>query len=281
MTDQAYKLRKMAWEKNKKAKYITVSSGKGGVGKTNFAVNLACVLGNFGKKILVFDADMGLANVDIIVNVKPEKTVYEYLKGTSSINEVIINSNFGFDVFPSASGFLELSKLSNEQFEKLLEIFVMLDENYDIVIFDTGAGISENVIKFSNIADEIIIITQPEPTAVTDAYALMKVINNEYNINKFSIVINRVKNKENAEQIFNHLKKVTDKFLKINIILKGFLREDVNLIRSVRAQKPLFFLDKNSKYIRDIGCIARSITGESFANRSRSGIFDFVRRFAK
>ncbi len=281
MTDQAYKLRKMAWENNKKAKYIAVSSGKGGVGKTNFAVNLACALKSLGKKVLVFDADIGLANVDILINVKPDKTIYEYLEGEAVINDVLISSSYGFDVFPSASGFLELSKLNEEQFEKLLEIFVTLDENYDIVIFDTGAGISENVIKFANIADEIFIITQPEPTAVTDAYALMKVIHNEYGTDNFSIVINRVKNRDSAIQIFNHLKKVTDRFLKIEISLKGYLREDINLIRSVKSQKPLFVIDKNSKYIKDLMLIARTITGENISNASRKGIFEFVRRFAK
>jgi flagellar biosynthesis protein FlhG len=282
VTDQAYNLRKMAWEKNKKAKYLTVSSGKGGVGKTNFAVNLACALSNLGKKVLVFDADIGLANVDILINVKPEKTIYDYLEGKVSIKNILISSEFGFDIFPSASGFLELSNLTESQFEKLLEIFVNLDENYEVIIFDTGAGISENVIRFANIADEILIITQPEPTAVTDAYALMKVIHNEYGKEDFSIIVNRVKNKETAIQIFEHLKKVTDKFLKISIKLRGFLREDINLIRAVKAQKPLFFLDKNSKYIKDIKLIALSISGNN-GNQisSRNSIFDFVKRFAK
>ncbi len=280
MTDQAYSLRKLAWDKNKKAKYITISSGKGGVGKTNFAVNLACLFGSLRKKILLFDADIGLANVDILINIKPEKTIYDYLEGLGSIKEIIIPTEFGFDVFPSASGFLELSHLNEEQFEKLLEIFVNIDENYDMIIFDTGAGISENVIRFANIADEMLIITQPEPTAVTDAYALMKVVNNTYDMSNFSIIVNRVKNKEIAFQIFNHLKKVADKFLNINITFKGFLREDLNLIRAVKSQKPLFALDKNSKYIRDLQLIAKSITGETY-NNSKRNLFEFVRRFAR
>ncbi len=277
MTDQAYSLRKLAWDKHKKAKYITISSGKGGVGKTNFAVNLACLFGSLRKKILLFDADIGLANVDILINIKPEKTIYDYLEGLGSIKEIIIPTEFGFDVFPSASGFLELSHLTDEQFEKLLEIFVNIDENYDIIIFDTGAGISDNVIRFANLSDEILIITQPEPTAVTDAYALMKVIHNEYDTDGFFFFFNRVKNKEAAFQIFNHLKKVTDKFLKINIIL----REDLNLIRSVKSQKPLYALDKNSKYIRDLRLIAQSLSGETGNINSRRNIFEFVRRFAR
>lgn len=281
MQDQAHELRRLAWEKRRKAIYITISSGKGGVGKTNFAVNLACALSGLRKKVLVFDADLGLANVDILLNIKSDKNVRDYLKGEADLESIIISSKYGFDVLPSASGFLDLANIPKEEFEKLLDIFVNIDERYDYIIFDTGAGISENVIQFAPLADRLIVITQPEPTAVTDAYAFMKVVNHEYNIINISLIINRVKNTKSGKLIFDNLKKVVDKFLDINLTLEGFLREDPALIKSVRSQKPVYILDKKSKYSQDIESIAYSITGIVKVSTSRLNLLNFVKRFAK
>lgn len=281
MQDQAHELRRLAWEKQRKATYMTISSGKGGVGKTNFAVNLACSLSQSGKKVLVFDADLGLANVDILINVKTDKSIRDFLSGEAEANSIIVKSDYGFDVLPAASGFLELAQITPEEFEKLIEIFVNLDDLYDYVIFDTGAGISENVIRFVPLADMFIIITQPEPTAVTDAYALMKVVNQEYDIKDMFLIINRVRSEKSGQLIFDNLNKVIQKFLDINLKLLGFLREDPVLIKSVRSQKPVFALDNGCRYSRDIVEISRQICGAAPSTNRRMNVMTFLKRFVR
>ena len=167
MTDQAFTLRRRAWEANRNSHYISVSSGKGGVGKTNFTVNFACQLANLGKKVLVFDADLGLANVDIMLSLSVTATIKKYLEGRATIDDILKKNIYGFDVFPASSGFMELAHLSDEDFDKIFNIFITLDDRYDFIIFDTGAGISDAVVRFSSISDTIIVVTQPEPTAIT------------------------------------------------------------------------------------------------------------------
>lgn len=261
MTDQAYSLRKKAWEKARKATYLSVSSGKGGVGKTNFVVNLAYRLTKLGKKVLVFDADLGLANVDIILNISANKTIKDYLGGKSTLEQLIKKDIYGFDVIPAASGFVELSSLGEKEFERIVDIFVELDNEYDYIIFDTGAGISENVIRYAAFADKVIVITQPEPTAITDAYAFMKVVNIEYDIKSIYFVINRVEDVGAVKSIHESMNNVVKKFLNINLELLGFMREDKQVIKSVRSQKPVCETSPSSHYARDINNIARKLVG--------------------
>ncbi|MBZ4672643.1 MAG: Cobyrinic acid ac-diamide synthase [Deferribacteraceae bacterium] len=261
MADQAQQLRKIAWERKKKAKYITVSSGKGGVGKTNFSVNFAYLLAKNGKKVLLFDADLGLANVDILLNLSPKNTIIDYFEKNLSPKELITTSNYGFDVIPASSGFSKLASISEEDFEKLIEIFVYIDEKYEYIIFDAGAGISENVMKFVAISDYNIILTQAEPTAITDAYALIKVANKDYGIKEINLVINRITDEKGAKALFDNLQKIIDKFLKIDINFLGYLREDTNIIKSVKKQQPLATLNPNSTYIKDLSSVLQKLSG--------------------
>lgn len=279
MVDQAQQLRKIAWERKKKAKYITISSGKGGVGKTNFAVNFAYLLSKNGKKILLFDADLGLANVDILLNLNPKNTIIDYFKKNLPPKELITTSNYGFDLIPASSGFTKLASISEEDFEKLIEIFVYIDEKYEYIIFDAGAGISENVMKFVSISDFNIVLTQAEPTAITDAYALMKVANKDYGIKEINLVINRVTDEKGANALFENLQKIIDKFLKIKINFLGYLREDVNIIKSVKKQQPLAILYPTSAYIKDLSSVLQKISGISFEiPKNNINLRDILRR---
>ena len=186
--DQAARLRKLVEERKvdqirvdqkKTARIISVTSGKGGVGKTSLSVNLAAHLSKQGTKILLIDADLGLSNVEIMLGVTPSYTLKDVIKHGKDIEDVIINGPYNLDFISGGNGFLELAELSEVEREEILIKIHKLEELYDIIIIDTGAGISKNVTAFLTISDEIIVITTSEPTALTDAYSIMKVISEE------------------------------------------------------------------------------------------------------
>lgn len=261
MTDQAHNLRRTVWDKKRRAKYMSVSSGKGGVGKTNFVVNLAYWIAKTGKKVLVFDADLGLANIDILLNLTISVSIRQYMLGEAELDSVIKKNVYGFDVIPASSGFSDLTNLSDADFEKIFDIFVELDAYYDYILFDTGAGISGTVTKFASIADMVVTVTQPEPTAITDAYAFMKVVHLEYAIDRIHFVLNRVDDVNGVKNIYMSLKNVAKTFLNVDLELLGYLREDRQLISAVKNQKPVSELNPNGAYAKDMQNIAKSVLG--------------------
>ena len=240
-------------------------------GKTNFTVNFACQLANLGKKVLVFDADLGLANVDIMLSLSVTATIKKYLEGRATIDDILKKNIYGFDVFPASSGFMELAHLSDEDFDKIFNIFITLDDRYDFIIFDTGAGISDAVVRFSSISDTIIVVTQPEPTAITDAYAFMKVIKQTYDIKLVNVVFNRVDDIQNSDNVFASLKNVASKFLSMDLRLLGHLRE------AIRAQKPVSILDPKTAFSKDIQDCARRFIGAPVEKQKRANVYDLFK----
>ncbi len=273
MADQAFNLRKHAWEANRNAHYVTVSSGKGGVGKSNFSVNLAYQLANLGKRVLLFDADLGLANIDIMLSVTVSATIKKYIEDKATIDEIIKKDVYGFDILPASTGFMELTTLTDAEFEKIFNIFLVLDSRYDYVIFDTGAGISDAVTRFSSIADSVIVVTNPEPTAITDAYAFMKIVSKLYNIHKMFIVFNKVDDLKSADITYNNLKTVVSRFLSIDLQLLNHIREDKLVRKAVRLQKPVSVLDPNSFYARDIENCVRSFIGLPSVKKTNEKVY--------
>ncbi len=266
----------------KNARVIAVTSGKGGVGKSNFVANLAINIQKKNHKVLVIDADVGLANIELLYDIMPAKTFKNLLNG-EDINSVLQEGPFGIKLLSGGSGIVELSNISGREQDMLIQAFSYLEEEFDYILIDTGAGISDLVLSFLSLADEIIVVTLPEPTAITDAYALLKVAHGGTigNINNFSIVVNRVSNPAEGEFVVRKLSLVAKKFLDLDVPGLGALSEDPVLIKSVKSQDIMELYKQNSKYVQDVELIANKILNENqeFQQVSYSERSNFLTKF--
>ncbi len=237
------------------ARVITVTSGKGGVGKTNVTINLAIALSEQGYRVVILDADFGLANIDVLFGIIPKYTLLHVIKNEKNILEVLSDGPMNTKFVSGGSGVEDLVKLDRQQVLKFVENMAMLDKMADIIIVDTGAGLSENVMSFILAADEVLLITTPEPTSITDAYALVKMMSNRDKSKKIRLVVNRTENSEEANDVLNKLVLVADKFLGITLIPTGYIMHDEAVVKAVKQQKPFlisFPKSQASKNIRDI-----------------------------
>ena len=259
---------------NSKMRVLSVTSGKGGVGKTNLVTNLAYVLSKFGKNVYIFDADIGLANIDVLLGLTPEYNLQHVLNGEKSINEIIVNGPGNIKIFPASSGIQELSELNDEQKILLLSEFGSIKDEIDFMFIDTGAGISSNVMYFNMAAREKIVVVTPEPTSITDAYAIMKVMSTKYSIDRFKLVANQVKDEVEADDLYANLNTVAEKFLDVTIDFAGYICKDNNIVKSVRKQQLVTELYPKSPSSLCFVRIAKSIL-ESAPQDSISGNIEF------
>jgi len=216
---------------------ISVTSGKGGVGKTNIVGNLAISFKRLGKRVLVLDGDLGLANIDIIFGLSPSHNIKHVINGEKSLSDVIVEGPEKIQIIPAGSGVQDLVHLTQGQKLNLLNEFDALEEEFDIFLIDTGAGISSNVIYFSIAADERIVVATAEPTSITDAYALIKVMYTRHGTHTFKLLVNMVDDEEEARSVFENLSNAVVRFLKgISLEYVGFILRDGNLEKAVRQQ---------------------------------------------
>jgi flagellar biosynthesis protein FlhG len=231
--------------KKKYVKTIAIASGKGGVGKTNVTANLAIAMRKLGKNVLIVDADLGLSNIDVLLHLAPKHNIQHLLDGGMALKDVIVEGPHGIRILPAGSGVQELTALDEFKRLKILEAFDTFDSDIDVLLVDTAAGISENVAFFCIAAQEIIIVTSPEPTAITDAYALIKVLHTRYQEKEFHVLVNSVKNPDEAMEVFRRLALAAEKFLSISLDYLGWLPYDEAVQNAVRAQRP--FIDMYPK----------------------------------
>jgi flagellar biosynthesis protein FlhG len=274
--DQAEKLRflmKKNLELSSKLKkpigIYTIASGKGGVGKTNVVVNLAIALQKRGKKVLIIDADLGMANVDVILGLYPQSTLYDVLFHGKSFEETIINGPEGIKILPGGSGIMEMATLSVEKQEAIAHEFLTL-EDIDIILIDTGAGISKNLLSFITFSQELIIVTTPEPTALTDAYSVIKVMANYKLKDKIQIIINKCPNGISAINTYEKLRKTTDAFLKVQLVSIGYILEDPRVVNSVMKQIPFVIQYPQCIASKCIDTIADKILGQKNSIKIKS-----------
>jgi flagellar biosynthesis protein FlhG len=246
-------------ENKKYVKTIAVASGKGGVGKTNVVANLAIALKKLGKDVLIMDADLGLSNIDVLLNVAPRYTIQQVLNGEMRLHDILIDGPKGIKILPASSGVQELTSLNEFQRLRVLEEFDSFDCNVDVLLIDTAPGISENVAFFCIAAQEIIIITSQEPTALTDAYALIKVLCTRYQEKEFLIIVNSVKNSQEGFEVFRRLALVTERFLNISLDYLGYIPCDANVQEAVKAQKAFVEVYPNGLAARQIYEIATKV----------------------
>lgn len=219
---------------------VAVTSGKGGVGKTNVVGNLAVAYQRMGKRALIFDADLGLANIDIIFGINPQYTIEDVIRGEKELSQIIVKGPEDIAIIPASSGVQELAHLTEGHKVNLLNEFDILNSMFDILLIDTSAGISSNVIYFNLAAQERIVVLTPEPTSITDAYALMKVMFNQHGTKNFSLLVNMVRDESEARSVYKHLTRVAAKFMvSISIDYAGFVPWDNHLQEAVSRREPV------------------------------------------
>ena len=243
---------------------VAVTSGKGGVGKTNIVGNLAIAYQRMGKNVLIFDADLGLANIDIIFGLNPKYTIEEVLRGEKELSQIIVKGPEGVSIIPASSGVQELAHLTEGHKINLLNEFDILNSMFDIMLIDTGAGISSNVIYFNLAAQERIIVVTPEPTSITDAYALIKVMFKQHGTKNFYLLLNMVKNEREAKSVYKNLTRVVARFMaSISIDYAGFIPWDNLLYQAVSRREPVTCCYPESSSSHSFKELAKYLLGQA------------------
>ncbi|MDR1352342.1 MAG: MinD/ParA family protein [Treponema sp.] len=232
----------------KKTRIVTITSGKGGVGKTNVSVNMALAYARMGKKVVVMDADLGLANVNVILNMIPKFNLYHVIRKQKTMREIMVDTEYGISIVAGASGFSKIANLSEEERQNFIDELDTLS-NADIIIIDTSAGVSSNVLDFIAAADDAVIITTPEPTAITDAYGIIKIIATEIdNLNMgLKLVVNRARSVAEAKKVADRMTTIAGQFLNLKVEYLGFIYDDITVSHAVLRQKPFMVIDPGCK----------------------------------
>lgn len=263
--DQAEQLRKMMQQTNSKpkARVITVTSGKGGVGKTSISLNLAIQLSRLGKKVVIFDADFGLANIEVMLGVRPQYNLADMMFRGKELSEIITQGEEGIKFISGGSGIQELASMNREQVIFLTSRLLALDKYADVIIVDTGAGISDSVLEFVLASTEVLLVATPEPTSITDAYALLKALNRKKEFSKedtsIKMISNRVRSEEEGISLYEKMSVVADKFLDIPVTYLGAVPMDDQITRAVMRQKPVSVLYPDAPAAKAIKMIAERI----------------------
>jgi flagellar biosynthesis protein FlhG len=253
-------------------KIIAVTSGKGGVGKTNVVANLAVSLSEMGKKVVVLDADFGLANIDVLLGLTPRFHLGHVIFGNKTLTEIMIQGPKGIQIIPASSGLQRLSELTLEQRNHLVESFAGLDSDTDYLIIDTAAGISRNVIHFLLSAQDVIVVSAPEPTAIVDAYAVIKIILMEEPKKSVSVLINSAGNEDEAKEVFLQINSVVKRFLSREVGYLGHIELDSHVLQAVRSQVLVTHQYPNAPASRCFRQLARCIAQRACSPRAEDGL---------
>lgn len=286
--DQADKLREKVELLNEQppaARVIAVTSGKGGVGKTTISLNLALQFQEQGKKVVILDADFGLANVEVMLGIRPKYSMADLVFGDRTIEEIVTEGPLGIGFISGGSGVQDLVNLDTPSLKKMITKLVKLDSMYDVVIIDTGAGIADSVIEFVLSSPEVLLVVTPEPTSITDAYSLLKAVNRKKEFNRerksIKVVTNRVRNVDEGKEIYDKISIVVSKFLNIKLEYLGYIPVDKRLSSAVIEQKPISISTPDSEPVVRIRNICNKLLDVPFEEEKKMGIAKVLLDFIK
>lgn len=241
---------------------LSVTSGKGGVGKTAIVANMAMCISRLNKKVLIIDADLGLANIDVVFGITPRYNLNHFFAGEQTLDAILTDGPNGIKILPAGSGVQKFTHLDANQKMRFIHELDALHGDYDVVLIDTEAGISENVTYFNVAAQDILVVTSPEPTAITDAYALMKLLSSQYHEKRFNLVVNFVKNEDEALDVYKKLAMVANRYLDISIDFLGGIPFDKRMHESIRKQKTMVTLYPTATTSSAFKTLAENLTSE-------------------
>lgn len=285
MTDQAFRLRELINENAPEkgnfgdARIIAVSSGKGGVGKTNLTVNLGIALSKMNKKVTIIDADLGLANIDILLGLVPRYTLTNVLKMEKELSDIIVDGPNGVSIISGGSGVMDMVDLSSGELTRLIDSLEQLNNDSDYILIDTGAGLSHSVLSFIQAAQELVVVVTSDPTSITDAYALIKNIENK-DVN-VKVVVNRIESNKEGHDVFEKLNTATSKFLDMTLESIGYIYEDHNVKKSVKKQVPFLIGFPNSLASRGVELVAENLDRNSTYTQPSGGFSTFIKKIFK
>ncbi len=279
--DQAERLRNIVKQQNsineRQARVITVTSGKGGVGKSSISINLAIEFAKQGKKVIIFDADFGLANIEVMFGAIPKYNLADMIFNGKEFKDIIVNGPLDVGFVSGGSGINRLANMTKDQVLFLVYKLRELESLADVIIVDTGAGISDSVLEFVMMSNEVILVTTPEPTSITDSYALLKSLNSKSNFNKndaqINVISNRVDDFEEGQNLYSKLNLVVEKFLNINLKFLGIIPNDSSMQKAVMQQKPVTIAYPNSAGAKAFGDITQVLLGQGeVVNNDKKGL---------
>ena len=266
---------------NHPVQVIAVTGGKGGIGKTNVSVNLSLALADMGRRVVLLDADLGLANVDVLLGLKPKATLADVLDGKCDLRDVMVTGPGGIRIVPAASGAANMVSLSPQQHAGLIQAFSEIGDNIDVLVVDTAAGIGDSVVSFVRAAQEALIVVCDEPTSITDAYALIKLLNRDHGMTRFRVLANMVGTPQEGRMVFAKLTKVTDRFLDVALQYVGAVPFDESVRKSVQKQRAVFEAFPRSKASLAIRAIAQKVDAWPLPANPRGHLEFFVERLVQ
>lgn len=226
---------------------IAVTGGKGGVGKSNVSINMSVCLATMGRRVALLDADLGLANIDVLLGLRPERNLEDVLSGECSLNDIMLTGPGGIRIIPASSGIQRMTMLGSMEHAGLIHAFSEISEQIDVLVIDTAAGISDSVISFVRASQEVLVVVCDEPSSITDAYALIKLLNKDYGVDRFRVIANMTRSTQEGRNLYNKLTQVTDRFLEVTLQYVGNIPFDESVRKAVQRQRPVVELFPRSK----------------------------------
>jgi flagellar biosynthesis protein FlhG len=266
---------------NSPVQVIAVTGGKGGVGKTTIAVNLAASLAGRGKQVMLLDGDLGLANVDVFLGLTPRLTLADVLAGNCTLEEILLDAPQGFKVVPAASGIAQLAELDTLTHLGLVRAFGDITSKVDIMVIDTAPGIAGSVLQFSQAAQQVLVVLCDEPASLTDAYALIKILSRDHGVKQFRVVVNQVRGRGMGQALFQRFERVATRFLSVELDYVGEIPEDAFLRRSIREQRPVVSAYPSAPASLALKTLAQRADNWPVADGPRGNVEFFVERLIR